>query len=200
MLIGLTEPTKGWARVAGYDPTREAIKVKRTVGYVPENIGFYNDMNAKENLQFLARLNNIPDSVSSKKIEEALENVGLKEDANKITGVYSRGMRQRLAIAEILIKEPKIVFLDEPTLGLDPDGTSRIIQHIQSLSREKNITVLLSSHDLKQVQKISDRIGIMINGKMIASGTIEQLAKEKPGIENKEISLDDVYMKYFQEV
>lgn len=200
MLIGLTEPTKGWARVSDYDPTREAIKVKRTVGYVPENIGFYNDMNAKENLQFLARLNNIPDSVSSKKIEEALENVGLKEDANKITGVYSRGMRQRLAIAEILIKEPKIVFLDEPTLGLDPDGTSRIIQHIQSLSREKNITVLLSSHDLKQVQKISDRIGIMINGKMIASGTIEQLAKEKPGIENKEISLDDVYMKYFQEV
>ena len=200
MLIGLTEPTKGWARVAGYDPTREAIKVKRAVGYVPENIGFYGDMNAKENLQFLARLNNIPDSVSSKKIEEALENVGLKEDANKITGVYSRGMRQRLAIAEILIKEPKIVFLDEPTLGLDPDGTNRIIQHIQSLSREKNITVLLSSHDLKQVQKISDRIGIMINGKMIASGTIEQLAKEKPGIENKEISLDDVYMKYFQEV
>ena len=200
MLIGLTEPTKGWARVADYDPTREAIKVKRTVGYVPENIGFYSDMDAKENLQFLARLNNIPDSVSSKKIEEALENVGLKDDANKITGVYSRGMRQRLAIAEILIKEPKIVFLDEPTLGLDPDGTSRIIQHIQSLSREKNITVLLSSHDLKQVQKISDRIGIMINGKMIALGTIEQLAKEKLGIGNKEISLDDVYMKYFQEV
>ena len=200
MLIGLTEPTKGWARVADYDPTREAIKVKRIVGYVPENIGFYSDMNAKENLQFLAKLNNIPDSVSSKKIEEALENVGLKDDANKITGTYSRGMRQRLAIAEILIKEPKIVFLDEPTLGLDPDGTSRIIQHIQSLSREKNITVLLSSHDLKQVQKISDRIGIMINGKMIALGTIEQLAKEKLGIGNKEISLDDVYMKYFQEV
>ena len=200
MLIGLTEPTKGWARVADYDPTREAIKVKRIVGYVPENIGFYSDMNAKENLQFLAKLNKIPDSVSSKKIEEALENVGLKDDANKITGTYSRGMRQRLAIAEIFIKEPKIVFLDEPTLGLDPDGTSRIIQHIQSLSREKNITVLLSSHDLKQVQKISDRIGIMINGKMIALGTIEQLAKEKLGIGNKEISLDDVYMKYFQEV
>jgi len=89
MLIGLTEPTKGWARVADYDPTREAIKVKRTVGYVPENIGFYSDMDAKENLQFLARLNNIPDSVSSKKIEEALENVGLKDDANKITGAYS---------------------------------------------------------------------------------------------------------------
>ena len=200
MLIGLTEPTRGWARVADYDPTREAIKVKRTVGYVPENIGFYSDMDAKENLQFLARLNNIPDSVSSKKIEEALENVGLKDDANKITGAYSRGMRQRLAIAEILIKEPKIVFLDEPTLGLDPDGTSRIIQHIQSLKKKKNITVLLSSHDLKQVQKISDRIGIMINGKMIALGTIEQLAKEKLGIGNKEISLDDVYMKYFQEV
>jgi ABC-2 type transport system ATP-binding protein len=108
-------------------------------------------------------------------------------------------MRQRLGMAEIFIKEPKIAFLDEPTLGLDPDGTTRIIDHIKTLSKEKKITIILSSHDLKQVQKISDRIGIMINGRMIAIGPIETLAKEKLGIGDKEISLDDIYMKYFQE-
>ena len=200
MLLGLTEPSGGWAKVAEFDPTREAIKVKRIVGYIPENMGFYDDMNAIENLRFIARLNNIPDSVSSEKIGDALERVGLNEEAEKRVGAYSRGMRQRLGIAEILIKEPKIAFLDEPTLGLDPDGTTRIIEYIQSLSKDNNITILLSSHDLKQVQKISDRIGIMINGRMIALGPIEKLAKEKFGLDEGEISLDDVYMKYFKEV
>ena len=156
-------------------------------------------MDARENLRFIARLNRIPDPVSSPKIEEALESVGLKDEAEKKVGAYSRGMRQRLGIAEILIKEPRIAFLDEPTLGLDPEGTIRITDYIQSLSRDKDITVLLSSHDLKQVQKIADRIGIMIHGQMIALGPLEKLAKEKLGVDDKEISLDDVYMKYFQE-
>ncbi len=200
MLLGLTEPSAGWAKVAEFNPTREAIKVKRIVGYIPENVGFYEDMNARENLRFIARLNRIPDSVSSEKIGEALDRVGLNEEAGKKVSAYSRGMRQRLGIAEILIKEPRIAFLDEPTLGLDPDGTTRIIEHIQSLSTDSNITVLLSSHDLKQVQKIADRIGIMINGRMIALGPIETLAKEKFGVDDKEISLDDIYMKYFREV
>jgi len=199
MLLGLTEPTVGWARVSGFDPTREAIKVKRIVGYIPENIGFYDDMDAVENLRYIARLNNMADPVSSPKIEEALESVGLSDEAEKKVGAYSRGMRQRLGIAEILIKEPSIAFLDEPTLGLDPEGTTTIIDYIQSLSRDKNITILLSSHDLKQVQKISDRIGIMIHGQMIAVGPIEELAREKLGVDDREISLDDVYMKYFQE-
>jgi ABC-2 type transport system ATP-binding protein len=199
MLLGLTEPTGGWARVSGFDPTKEPIKVKRMVGYIPENVGFYDDMDAIENLLFIARLNNTPDSTSSIKIEEALERVGLKDEAKKKVGAYSRGMRQRLGIAEILIREPSIAFLDEPTLGLDPEGTTRITDYIQSLSRDKGMTILLSSHDLRQVQKISDRIGIMINGRMIAVGPIEKLAKEKLGVDDREISLDDVYMKYFQE-
>ena len=200
MLLGLTEATGGWARVAGCDPAKEAIKVKRMVGYIPENIGFYEDMTAGENLQFIARLNGIADSVSTPKIEEALEEVGLKDEVAKTVNAYSRGMRQRLAIAEILIKEPKIAFLDEPTLGLDPEGTTRIIEYIQSLSKEQKITILLSSHDLKQVQKIADRIGIMIKGTMIAAGALDQLAKEKLGVDDREISLDELYMNYFQEV
>jgi len=200
MLLGLTEPSSGWAKVADFDPTREAIKVKRIVGYIPESIGFYEDMNARENLRFIARLNRIPDSMSSGKIKGALERVGLKEEAEKKVGAYSRGMRQRLGIAEILIKEPRIAFLDEPTLGLDPDGTTRIIEYIQSLSKDSNITILLSSHDLKQVQKIADRIGIMIKGTMIAVGPLGKLAQEKFGVDDTKVSLDDIYMRYFEEV
>jgi len=199
MLLGLTEPTGGRARVSEFDPTKEPIKVKRIVGYIPENVGFYEDMDAVENLRFIARLNNMADSTSSIKIEEALESVGLKDEAKKKVGAYSRGMRQRLGIAEILIREPNIAFLDEPTLGLDPEGTTRITEYIRLLSKDKDMTILLSSHDLKQVQKISDRIGIMINGRMIAVGPLEKLAKEKLGVDDKEISLEDLYMKYFQE-
>jgi len=200
MLLGLTEATSGTATVAGFNPTKEAIKVKRIVGYIPENIGFYEDMNGVENLRFIARLNGIPDETSTPKIDEALERVGLQDDATKKVAAFSRGMRQRLAIAEILIKEPTIAFLDEPTLGLDPEGTTLIIDHIKALSREHNITILLSSHDLTQVQRIADRIGIMIHGKLIAEGPLEKLAQEKLGVEDKKISLDDVYMKYFKEV
>jgi ABC-2 type transport system ATP-binding protein len=200
MLLGLTEVTSGTAMVAGFNPTKDAIKVKQIIGYIPENIGFYEDMNGVENLRFIARLNGIHDDLSSPKITEALERVGLKEDATKKVAAFSRGMRQRLAIAEILVKEPQIAFLDEPTLGLDPEGTNLIIDYIQGLSRESNMTILLSSHDLKQVQKIANRIGIMIHGKLIAEGPIEKLAHEKLGVEDTQISLDDVYMKYFKEV
>jgi ABC-2 type transport system ATP-binding protein len=200
MLLGLSVPTKGDAVVCGFDPTREAIKVKRLVGYLPEYVGFYEDMTAKENLRYVGRLNRITKEVLSEKIEEALEIVGLSDESDRKVGVYSRGMRQRLGIAEVLVKEPEVVFLDEPTLGLDPDGSNRMIELIQRLSREKGITVFFSSHYLHQVQRISDRIGIMIHGKMVAMGPIEQLAREKFGVDEEEHSLEEIYMKYFQEV
>ena len=200
MLLGLTEPSAGWAQVAGFNPSRESISVKRVVGYIPERVGFYDDMNGPENLRFIARLNGMTDSESELRIKEALESVGLQEEAKKLVGAYSRGMRQRLAIAQILLREPKIAFLDEPTLGLDPEGTQRIIGYIQSLNRDKNMSIIISSHDLTQVQKIADRIGIMLEGRMIATGTMDQLAQEQFGVGDSRISLDDLYMKYFQEI
>jgi ABC-2 type transport system ATP-binding protein len=109
-------------------------------------------------------------------------------------------MKQRLGIAEVLIKDPKVLFLDEPTIGLDPDGAFRLIELIQSLNRESKITVVLSSHNLHQVQKISHRVGIMVKGKMVAQGSIEELAREKFGVEEEKRALEEIYMKYFQEV
>jgi ABC-2 type transport system ATP-binding protein len=199
MFLGLTEPTSGKVRVIGFDPTREALRVKEKVGYLPENVGFYDDMDARQNLQFIARLNRIPDKVSAKRIGELLSLVGLLEEAKKKVETYSKGMRQRLGIAEVLVKEPKVIFLDEPTIGLDPDGTNRMLDLIHSLSREKNITIFLSSHLLDQVQRICDRVGIMIKGNLVAIGPIQELAEKKLGIDREHYTLEEIYMKYFKE-
>ena len=199
MLLGLSEPTSGKAWVCGFDPTREPLKVKRLVGYLAENVGFYDDMNAVQNLLFISRLNGIPDDLASNKIKELLKIVDLEVDPKKKVGEYSRGMRQRLGIAEVLLKDPQVVFLDEPTLGLDPDGSLQMLELIRSLSQDKKITVFFSSHLLDQVQKISHRVGIMIKGHLVAVGRIEDLAKEKFGVGPESYTLQEVYMKYFKE-
>ncbi len=199
MFLGLTEPTSGYVRVLGYDPNREPLRIKEKVGYLPENVGFYDDMNARQNLQYVARLNKIPDNIASERIDIWLKEVGLSNDAEKKVGTYSKGMRQRLGIAEVMIKEPKILFLDEPTIGLDPDGTNWMLDMIRSLSKDKNITIFFSSHLLDQVQRISDRVGIMIKGNLVAVGPIEELAKKKLGIDKEHYTLEEIYMKYFKE-
>ncbi len=199
MFLGLTEPNSGKVRIVGFDPTREPLRVKEKVGYLPENVGFYDDMDARQNLRFIARLNRISDGISAKKIDELLQQVGLFEEGKKKVGTYSKGMRQRLGIAEVLIKEPKLIFLDEPTIGLDPDGTNRMLDLIHSLSRDRNITIFLSSHLLDQVQRICDRVGIMIKGNLVAIGPIQELAKKKLGVEKEHYTLEELYMKYFKE-
>jgi len=199
MLLGLTEPTSGTVQVMGLDPVREPIRVKSKIGYLQENMGFYQDLNARQMLGFVAELNSIDKKTSAARIDEALATVGLLDEAGKMIGAYSRGMRQRLGLAELLIKDSKVAFLDEPTLGLDPDATNRIMEMIRKLCSEKKMTIVLSSHMLNQVQKICHRIGIMIRGRMIAQGTMQQLASEKLGLGQEEYTLEEIYMKYFQE-
>ena len=200
MLLGLTRPTEGTASVCGFDPERKAMEVKRIVGYLPENVGFYGDMDAVQSLRYIADLNRIPGKDAEDRIHDVLKLVGLTENGGKKVSAFSRGMKQRLGIAEVLLKDPKVMFLDEPTLGLDPDGAVRLIELIQSLNQERKITVLLSSHHLQQVQKISHRVGIMIKGKMVAEGSIDALAREKFGLGEEKFTLEEIYMKYFQEV
>jgi ABC-2 type transport system ATP-binding protein len=200
MLLGLSDPTEGSAEVCGLDPRKRAIEVKRLVGYLPENVGFYNDLDAVQSLQYIADLSGMEKKKIQSSIDEVLTTVGLTESATKKVGAYSRGMKQRLGVAEVLLKNPKVMFLDEPTLGLDPDGALKLVELIQSLNQERKMTVLLSSHNLHQVQKISHRVGIMIRGKMVAEGSIEALAREKFGLGDEKYSLEEIYMKYFQEV
>jgi ABC-2 type transport system ATP-binding protein len=177
MLLGLTEATSGRASVCGFDPTRESLEVKRRVGYLPENPGFYEDMSAGENLLYMARLNRIPDDEGRRRTSEVLDQVGLSEDGRRLVREFSRGMKQRLGIAEVLVKKPRAVILDEPTLGIDPDGAIRILELIKGLNRERNLTVMLSSHQLQQVQEICSRVGIIVKGRLIVQGQMDELGR-----------------------
>ncbi|MDP2661992.1 MAG: ABC transporter ATP-binding protein, partial [Dehalococcoidia bacterium] len=151
MMLGLTEPTAGRVRVAGFSSTRRPLEVKRLVGYLPDNVGFYEDMSARENLRYTAALNGLSRREADRRIDDLLERVGLPDVADQRAGSFSRGMRQRLGIADVLIKGPRLVVLDEPTLGIDPDGVRHVLDTIVRMSREQRITVLLSSHLLHQV-------------------------------------------------
>jgi len=177
MLLGLTEPASGTARVCGFNSTREPLKVKRLAGYLPENVGFYDNLTAAENLKFIADLNNISLVEAERRIGEVLEMVGLANERNMVVGKFSRGMRQRLGIADVLIKGPKVIFLDEPTSGLDPKGINQILDLIVSLPK-RGTTVLLSSHQLYQVQKVCQSIGILSKGRIVIEGSIDELGRE----------------------
>ncbi|HWH76614.1 MAG TPA: ABC transporter ATP-binding protein [Candidatus Binatus sp.] len=177
MLLGLTEPTSGEVSVCGYNPTHQSLEVKKRVGYLPENPGFYDDISARENLLYMARLNRIPEEEARRRTAEVLDQVGLTDDSRRLVREYSRGMKQRLGIAEVLVKKPTAVILDEPTLGLDPDGAIRILELIKALNRDHGLTVLLSSHQLQQVQQICSRVGIIVRGKLIVQGQMDELGK-----------------------
>ncbi len=181
MLMGLTEPTLGSVRVLGFDPVRQPIDVKRVVGYLPEHVAMYDDLSAHENLMYTADLNGLPYSEAQRRVASALDRVGLAKVADKKVGTFSHGMRQRLGIADVLIKKPRLVILDEPTLGLDPEAVNQLLDLIVAMSQEEHLTVLLSSHQLPQVQRICTRVGIFVKGKMIAEGTIHQLAQQLAG-------------------
>jgi len=177
MLLGLTEPTSGRLRVLGYDPLREPLKLKRVVGYLPENLGFYDDMTAKQNLLYTAKLNGISFVEAERRIANLLNVLGLSEAADKKVSTFSKGMRQRLGMADVLLKDPQLLLLDEPTTAIDPEGVRQILDIIVDC-RAKGKTVLISSHLLHQVQKICDRVGIFVKGRLIASGTIQHLGRE----------------------
>ncbi len=202
MLLGLTEPTSGEVKVCGHNSTKEPLEVKRITGYLPENVGFYEDLTAKENLRFIARLNRIPDKESAGRIEEALKRVGLLEVADWEVGKLSRGMKQRLGIADVLIKDPSFVILDEPTTGIDPEGANQILELITEMSKEHGITVLVASHLLYQVQRICDRVGIISEGKLVAEGTIEELGAKMVGEGGStiEVELSEVSPELIQAV
>lgn len=178
MLLGLTEPTEGKAWIEEKDCTRESIEVKRMVGYLPDNVGFYSDMTGRENLRYTGRLNGLPEKMIEERIENLLEKVGMTYAADKKTGTYSRGMKQRLGIADVLMKDPKVVIMDEPTLGIDPEGMHQLMQLIRRLAEEDGRTILISSHQLYQIQQICDRVGLFVDGKLIACGRIEELARQ----------------------
>jgi ABC-2 type transport system ATP-binding protein len=174
MLLGLVEPTKGTIKVLGLDPRRYPLEVKRRVGYLPDAVGFYDTMTGRQNLRFTARLNGLEDFEGH--IDSLLGLVGLGDAADQAAGEYSRGMKQRLGVADALVKSPSVLILDEPTTAIDPEGVIEMLALIQRLAKEEGVTVLLASHLLHQVQTVCDRVAIFVKGKVVAQGTPHELA------------------------
>jgi ABC-2 type transport system ATP-binding protein len=180
MLLGLTEPTSGTVRVLGHDPAREPLQVKARVGYLPDSVGFYDDLTARENMSYIARLNRIPPSEIDSRITSALERMGLGEVMDRRVSTFSHGMRQRLGMADLLVKKPEVVILDEPTLGLDPEAAREFLDLVRGLKVD-GYTVMLSSHLLHQVQAVCDRVGLFYRGHMVLEGTVPELAQKVLG-------------------
>jgi ABC-2 type transport system ATP-binding protein len=180
MLLGLSEISDGQARVLGHDPVREPLAVKRRVGYLPDQVGFYDNLTAADNLRYTARLMGLERSEREDKINAALAHVGLADVTHHRVGTFSRGMRQRLGLAEILMKDAQIAILDEPTSGLDPQATHELLAIIHEL-KHRDVSVLLSSHLLDRVQSVCDRVALFAEGKIELIGTVPQLGREVLG-------------------
>jgi ABC-2 type transport system ATP-binding protein len=180
MLLGLTEPTSGSVRVLGLDPTRQPLSIKARVGYLPDQVGFYDGLTARENLSYIAKLNGIRGREMQERIRESLEQVGLSDVADRQVRTFSRGMRQRLGVAEVLLKRPQLIVMDEPTLALDPEAVREFLELIRRLKSD-GITIMLSSHLLHQVQAVCDRVGLFHKGRMVLEGTVHDLAQRVLG-------------------
>ncbi|HEX9323410.1 MAG TPA: ABC transporter ATP-binding protein [Xanthobacteraceae bacterium] len=180
MLLGLTDLSEGKARVLGHDPEREPLAVKRRVGYLPDSVGFYDHLTAAENLRYTARLMGMREAEREGRMAAALRRVELTEVADNRVATFSRGMRQRLGLAEILMKEAAVAILDEPTSGLDPQATLELLDMIRALKRE-GVSVLLSSHLLERVQSVCDRVALFQAGKIVLIGTVAELGRQVLG-------------------
>jgi ABC-2 type transport system ATP-binding protein len=180
MILGLTEPTSGSITTAGHDPLREPLEVKRRVGYLPDAVGFYDHMTGRDNLRFTARLGGLPRDHIEQSIGMALDRVHLNEAADRQVRTYSRGMRQRLGIAEILMRKVAIAILDEPTSGLDPQTTREFLDLIRSL-RGEGMTVVISSHLLDLVQTMCDRVALFSSGRIGLAGRVDDLMRDVLG-------------------
>jgi ABC-2 type transport system ATP-binding protein len=191
MLLGLCEPTAGTAEVLGMDPTRQPLDVKARVGYLPDAVGFYGHLTGRQNLRYTTRLNDIEPTLAEQRIDDVLTQVGLTDAADRRTEQYSRGMLQRLGIADALVKDPEVLILDEPTIAIDPQGVVELLELIRRLRDERGVSVLLSSHLLHQVQAVCDRVAIFVAGNVVARGTVAELAAElSGGRQTVEIAVD----------
>jgi ABC-2 type transport system ATP-binding protein len=180
MLLGLTDISSGEVSVLGFNPAREPLSVKRRVGYMPDTVGFYDQLTASDNLRYTARLIGFRFNEREKRIAEAIERVGLADSANNRVGTFSRGMRQRLGLAEILMKGAQVAILDEPTSGLDPQATHELLSIIRGFKGE-GVSVLLSSHLLERVQSVCDRVALFNAGRIALMGSVPELGRQVLG-------------------
>ncbi|MGZ4127959.1 MAG: ATP-binding cassette domain-containing protein [Actinomycetota bacterium] len=192
MLITLLEPTSGSAIVAGHDVKREPRAVRRSIGYVPQLLSSDSTLSGYENLLIFSRLYHVPRRERARRIEEALEFAGLQDARHRLVRTYSGGMIRRLEVAQSLIHRPLVLFLDEPTVGLDPIARRGVWDQIRSVRDREGRTVLLTTHHMDEAEELCDRVAIMHLGRIAAIGSVEELKRSV----GEGVSLDDVFTRY----
>ncbi len=194
MLTTLLPPTSGSAKVAGYDIVRESAQVRRMIGYVPQELSADGELSGYENLLVFAQLYDIPGARQKALVRQSLESIGLKDAADRLVRSYSGGMIRRLEIAQSTMHRPRILFLDEPTVGLDPVAREEVWAHIERLVADFRSTVFLTTHYMEEADRLCDRVAIMHRGKIAAMGTPDALKSGIGG--NEETPLDTVFIHY----
>lgn len=189
MLTTLILLTEGNASIAGYDIVKDNLKVRQLLGYLPENVMLYGELTAYENLKYFGQLSGV-EKIDSR-IDEILKLLQFTEWKNKKINTFSKGMRQRIGIAQALLHKPKILFLDEPTSGLDPQGTKDMRNLLLKLNNDWGTTIFMNTHLLSEVTKICTDIGIISHGKLLFSDSIVNVEKKFAG----EKSLEEIYFK-----
>ncbi len=181
MLTTALKPTEGSAKVAGYDIIKESMKVRMNVGIVPQDLTADEDLTGMENLLIVSKFYNVPYGKAKENIDKLVKLVDLRDSINKLVGQYSGGMRRRLELIMGLVHNPRVLFLDEPTLGLDVQTRSLMWEYIRNIQQIENITIILTSHYLEEVDALSNRLSIINKGKIVVTGTPEELKKSIGG-------------------
>ncbi|MBO3839592.1 MAG: ABC transporter ATP-binding protein [Thermoproteota archaeon] len=181
ILIGLTLPTSGSAKVLGYDTLHESLEIRKRVGILPEGFSLYDNLTALQNLKYLGMLDGISPDEVEKIAMEVLNRVGLSDRANTKVSTFSRGMKQKLGIAQTLLKNPELLIFDEPTVGVDPEGVIQFREFIQSLVKDGK-TVFLSTHLLRDLGVVCSHTAIIRKGKIVAQGSMEELTQKMKGV------------------
>jgi len=179
LLLGLLEPTAGSACVLGYDTVRQADEIRLRSGALLEHTGLYERMTAEDNLEFYARVWRLPTEKRSARIKSLLGSLDLWDRRREVVGNWSRGMKQKLAVARTLLHQPELIFLDEPTAGLDPIAAASLREDLEKLAREHGVTVFLTTHNLSEAEKLCDQIAVIRQGRLLAMGSPDTLRLAK---------------------
>jgi ABC-2 type transport system ATP-binding protein len=181
LLLGLLEPNQGKAQVLGFDAYQQASEVRARCGALLENSGLYERLNAEDNLDFYGKVWHIPTAERKARVRELLTNLDLWDRRKEIVGKWSRGMKQKLAIARALFHRPALVFMDEPTAGLDPVAAATLHEDLAALVEQEGVTVFLTTHNLPEAEKLCQQVGVIRQGKLLAVGSPEQLRSQAGG-------------------
>ncbi len=175
LLLGLLEPTAGQAQVLGLDTRHQADAIRERTGSLLEHHGLYERLSAEENLEYIGRVNLMSSAERKARIQELLEHVGLWERRKEKTGTWSRGMKQKLAVARALFHHPQLIFLDEPTAGFDPEAAASLRNDLSEIVSQEGVTVFVTTHNLSEAEKLCTQVGVIRKGKLMAVGHPDQL-------------------------